>query len=299
MVEHDTTGDISVSGTPVGSQADFVTTECGACALLIRSEFHEEKFERALVAGELALREQPDLKRIPSAASSRVFRFSLAADGGNRRVYFKEYVDRSVWDSLKHTIRASRARRAFRASLMLAAQGFDAPQILALGETHKFFGPKRCFLATFEVAEAQPVFVTLSKDSSRLSTESLRRKRDLIRMLGHTVGQMHRCSIVHGDLRLGNVLARYENERWEFFFLDNERTRRWPWLPARLRLKNLVQANMIAQGVTTTDRFRFFRAYLSACPELRPCYKWWARKIHARTLERRDRYRRRGHMVRV
>jgi hypothetical protein len=73
---------------------------------------------------------------------------------------------------------------------------------------------------------------------------------------------MHAKGIFHGDLRLGNILARQEKNRWRFFFLDNERTRKFYRLPARLRLKNLVQVNMPPPAyMSNTDRMRFFKEY--------------------------------------
>ena len=233
------------------------------------------------------------LERIGSAPTSRVFRFSIPINGVDRVVYYKEYVNRSVWDVLKHTVRASRARRAFRASLMLATQGFNVPQIVALGEVRAAFLTKRCFLVTFAVTASQSVYGPLGEEASRLSIEALRRKRDLIRTLGQTIGRMHARRIVHGDLRPGNILARYGEGRWQLFFLDNERTRRLPWLPARLRRKNLVQVGMLTAGISHTDRLRFWRAYLTECPHLRPRHKQWARRVHARTLERLEKCRRR------
>jgi hypothetical protein len=81
---------------------------------------------------------------------------------------------------------------------------------------------------------------------------------------------MHADGIFHGDLRPGNVLAWKEmdstgspqGDNWHFFFLDNERTKKFRKLPERLRLKNLVQINMFEPGeVSNTDRMRFFKEY--------------------------------------
>ncbi|MBN2131925.1 MAG: hypothetical protein JW741_20660, partial [Sedimentisphaerales bacterium] len=103
------------SPAPIGT--DFVTVAHGGCRLLVAPEFHQEAFEETLAAGQSDLGVRYDLKRIPSAASSRVVRFSLPINGLERRLYYKEYVDRSLGDVLKHMVRASRARRAFRASM--------------------------------------------------------------------------------------------------------------------------------------------------------------------------------------
>jgi hypothetical protein len=187
-------------------------------------------------------------------------------------------------------VRASRAKRALAASLMLAGQGFGVPEVVAFGERQTVLLAKRSFLLTLAVAESRPLYVVLREDSAGLDVDSLRRRRDLLRTLGHTIGRMHARGIVHGDLRPGNILVRDDGDRWHLFFLDNERTRRWPWIPPHLRRKNLVQIGMLPTGVSRTDRFRFWRAYLAESPQLRRRHKRWARRVHARTVERLKKY---------
>lgn len=286
-----------IQRTPADIGRDFVQVQSGKCTLTVRADIRQSELVRLLPGGQTELAGRYALERIGSAASSHVFRFSVAFDGRDRTVYLKEYVDRSAWDALKHMVRASRARRAFAASMMLAAQGFNAPEIVALGEICRAFAFKKGFLVTFEVTASEAIYVLLGEDSYGLDPAALRRKRDLLRALGHTVGRMHARGIVHGDLRPGNILGRYENGRWLLFFLDNERTRRLPWLPARLRRKNLVQVGMVPGGVSRTDYFRFWRAYLAECPQLRPQHKRWARKVYARTVERLNRCERRARAI--
>ena len=266
--------------------AAFAKVRYGASTLLLRSAFRDEAFERALLGGIPELSKHHVLTPVKSAVSARVCRFVAPLAGQDRALYFKEYCFRSVWDILKHVARASRAKRAFRASIMLMQQGFHAPEIVAMGETWKNVIAKHSFLLTVEVPGSVNVLFQLSKDPQQMDSAALRRQRELIRTLGATVGRMHREGIVHGDLRLANVLACRCDHRWELYFLDNERTRKFPWLPPHLRLKNLVQVNMLNRGVTRTDRLRFFRAYLTACPRLHPCRKRWMRKVQARTLQR-------------
>jgi hypothetical protein len=275
-----------------GGKADpgFVTLRSGACKLRVRADLRQSDLLRVLPEGETELAQRYTLERVGSAPSSLVFRFVLSLEGTDHVLYYKEYVDRSLWDTLKHVVRASRARRAFDASMMLLANGISAPDILALGEVRQALLCKRCFLVTFAVMASQPVYVLLGDDSSELETAALRCKRDLLRTLGHTIGRMHARGIVHGDLRPGNILGRCDEGQWQLFFLDNERTRRWPWVPGRLRRKNLVQVGMVATGVSRTDRFRFWQAYLAECPELRRRAKHWARQVHARTMVRLAKY---------
>lgn len=254
--------------------------------LLVEPDIRGTEFERALPGGGLDLHERYRLERVRSAPTARVFRFSVEIGNAERTIYYKEFLNRFVWDVIKHIVRASRARRAFMASAMLASKGFRVPETVALGERRTVFWLRQCFSMTFEVEASEAVYAILSREAGSMKVAELRNRRELIRGLGAIVGRLHREGIVHGDLRLGNVLARCEQGRWQFFFLDNERTRRFSGLPARLRLKNLVQVNMCREGVSSTDRLRFYRAYLSQCPELGPHRKYWAAKVQARTAQR-------------
>ena len=121
------------------------------------------------------------------------------------------------------------------------------------------------------------------------SDGALARKRALIRAFAKTVGRMHARGIFHGDLRLGNVLAAREGQNWRFFFIDNERTRKFHRLPSRLRLKNLVQVNLFIHGITDADRLRFFGAYLAVNPTIQKHYRRWVEKIIAKTNKRLSR----------
>ena len=90
----------------------------------------------------------------------------------------------------------------------------------------------------------------------------MRDKREWLRVLGRTVGRMHKAGIFHGDMRLGNMLGRKNKDGRQFFFLDNERTKKFRRLPFRLRVRNLVQLNMHPKNtLTNSDRMRFFKEY--------------------------------------
>jgi hypothetical protein len=98
---------------------------------------------------------------------------------------------------------------------------------------------------------------------------------------------MHAAGIFHGDLRLGNILARKEKSGWHFFLIDNERTRKFRRLPSHLRLKNLVQANiLISDCVTKTDRMRFFKSYLQKNVNIQNGHRKLAKIVDAKTSDR-------------
>jgi tRNA A-37 threonylcarbamoyl transferase component Bud32 len=201
---------------------------------------------------------------VSSSDSASVFISSLPCLGKSRDVYVKHFLPRSLLDQLKHLFRASRAARAFEASLLLRRNSFDSPEPLALLE--KRYGPfgGENVLVTGAVAEALRPSSYLEKCRERPSPARTRDKRLAIRQLGHVVGRMHAKGIFHGDLRLDNVLLQSGDGGWKFYFIDNERTRQFRSMPERLRRKNLVQLNMIGHGVTGTDRVRFFTSYAKA-----------------------------------
>jgi len=232
------------------------------CTLYICRNFRNEILEQALLCGQKWLQEHYQLTSVPSSESARVHKFTVNFNGVDRGVYFKQYLSNSVWKFAKRLVRVSRAKRAFEATKMLAENGFDVPAIIAVGECNSVFFDRRNFLATLEVEKAKPIYQTLCECKQGLSKQQLRHRRELIRTFGQTVGRMHAKGIFHGDLRLGNVLARQEGRCWRFFFLDNERTAKFSRLPCRLRIKNLVQVNMAPRGLfTNTDRMRFFKEY--------------------------------------
>ena len=250
-----------------------------------------QELEETLWGGQEGVRRRYVPTVMESSRNSRVLRFRASCNSGERTVYFKEYIRRSPLDWLKELFYPCRAVRAFRASFMLADAGFLSPTVIAAGRVGRGLLGKRSFLATEEVADARPVYKYLVPPHCGESACTLQDRRELLRSIGRTIGRMHRAGIIHGDLRPGNVLARKGADGWEFFFIDNERTRRRRVLLASSRLKNLVQINMLPQGVSRTDRMRFFHAYMLANPSVCAAYKQWAERIMTRT---RRRFRRKG-----
>jgi tRNA A-37 threonylcarbamoyl transferase component Bud32 len=225
-------------------------------------------------------------ERVTSSPGARVWRLTLPSDPSIGRVYLKEYVTRSWLDRIKDLVRPSRARRAMRGAQWLAQAGLKTPRIVAapaLGH--------RCFLVTVEVADAHAAYEYFRAGRPAHASSTLRERRRLLRQLGHEIGRMHQAGIVHGDLRAGNILVRRGDPGWDFFFIDNERTRKWPWIPRRWRLKNLVQLNMLPNEITNTDRLRFFDAYMQHNPSVRLDCSGWARDVMATTHRR---FRKRG-----
>jgi tRNA A-37 threonylcarbamoyl transferase component Bud32 len=256
------------------------------CTIYIRKNFHNQALEQVLATGRKALAEKYHLTQITASEFACIFKFDVEFSGHAREVFYKEYLCRSTWDSVKHLFRASRASRAFRGGLMLQKEGFYVPEVIAFGEEKSGFICRRNFLLTRQVEDAQQLSILLSSLCQNLTKEALRDKRRLIKAFGQTIGKMHAAGVFHGDLRLGNILAKRNKAGWQFFFLDNERTRKFSKLPEKLRLKNLVQVNMFRKGISNTDRSRFLKAYIEENPTIVSAQKSLAQKITTKTNSR-------------
>ena len=271
------------------------TTHQAADFEVLRVRGWKLRINRRFPPHALALPQAPDghngvrgpFARISSSRFSRVYRCRIGFLGTVHNLYLKQYLNRSAWDVLKHLFRPSRAQRAFKASLMLAENGLLSPEVIAVGELKYGLVCARTFLVTREVDNARSVCDLLADDLCGDNHNIGAQKRSFICEFAHVVGRMHAVGIFHGDLRLGNVLARKVDSGWEFFFLDNERTGKFAHLPLRLRIKNLVQISMLrAEAITNTDRLLFVRVYFRHNPVSQTVQKAWIRRVVSKTNKR-------------
>ena len=203
--------------------------------------------------------------------------------------YLKIYYPSSGAGVIKDLFRDSKAMHALKQGEALSQLGFHVPPAVAGGEERDLGVLRRAFLLTLEVA-AQPLATVLrERFAPPLDRPAVRRKRKWLRQLALETRRLHQHGFVHGDLIASNILVGLgEDGGVTFFYMDNDRTRRYPaWLPHLLRRRNLVQLNRIVlPGISLQDRMRFLRVYLGE--------KLWGtrerRLIH--WLERRTRRRR-------
>lgn len=172
-------------------------------------------------------------------------------------VYYKEYLARTFLEGLKGWLRGSRCDRARIQSHLLLRLGFHSPAVVCWGQ----YGKREFMISQGVPGQAFAKYI-YEHWRRPLSHEQLRLQRQLIRELGQEIGRLHRLGIVHGDLRLNNILFEPTHDKPQFYFIDNERNRKYRRIPLYQIKKNLIQVNMIPPTVITlTDRLRFFRAY--------------------------------------
>jgi tRNA A-37 threonylcarbamoyl transferase component Bud32 len=189
---------------------------------------------------------------------------AVVAHNPGAGIYYKEFLPRNRWESLKARLRGSRCERAVTMAEALAKRGFHTPAVLASGN----IDAHRDYLLTESVDAAgiASYFASYLRNSGSAAT--LAWKRRLIRALGREIGRMHSQGIIHGDLRPNNVLIEFAQPTPTFHFIDNERSRCWPRQPAQKLIdKNLIQIGMLYPlDISRSDRLRFFRAYQSEYP---------------------------------
>lgn len=174
-------------------------------------------------------------------------------------VYYKEFLPRDRWESIKAALRGSRCKRAVAMASTLASFDFNTPKVICSGKIDF----QRDYLITEAVNAAGVASYFASYLRASRSAKTIAWKRKVIEHLGCEIGRLHQEGFIHGDLRPNNVLIEYGNSTPTFHFIDNERTRFWRGtLPEKLVRKNLIQIGMLFPvDISRTDRLRFYQAY--------------------------------------
>lgn len=189
--------------------------------------------------------------------------------GGGRGYFLKLYFPSEGFTGrLKDLLRDSKALRALKQGEALARNGFHAPRAIAAGEERSRGLLTRAFLVTAEIEAAPLAAVLRDQFAPPLDRMRLAKKRAWLKKLALETRRLHELGFVHGDLVPSNIFARTEREEVTFFYMDNDRTRRYPpWMPQRLWRRNLVQLNrFVLPGISLQDRMRFLRSYLGEGP---------------------------------
>lgn len=272
---------------PHGLSTDYMSARRDSWHFLVRRRFSLDDAQY-IVNGDAVCSDIRRFNRIFSSDFTRVYTSTCTYKDNQLQIHIKHYLTRSWFDIIKNCFRKGPGRRAFEAAVMLRRNGFDSPEPLAFIERH--IGPLRMdnILVTQSVLNTTQLGTVLASLAKIKSPAALKQKRQIIRQFAAVVGQMHKMGIFHGDLRLGNVLVAGNDEERKFCFVDNERTQKYRILPTRLRVKNLVQVNMYRNGITNTDRMRFWAVYKQEAGIDTPTARKWLTKVLCQTRRRLD-----------
>jgi serine/threonine protein kinase len=192
--------------------------------------------------------------------------------------------------ALKDIFRQSKAVRSMHQAVALRKFNFNVPLAWAGGEKREHGLLRKAFVLTLRV-NGQSLPVLLKDYNPALNNVTLLEKRRGLKQLATEVRRLHELGFVHGDLLPTNILvSRAEGKESRFFFMDNDRTRRYPrWIPHALWRRNLVQLNRLPlPGITLQDRVRFLSHYLKVKQwgkDERRLLTWLERKTRKRRKE--------------
>jgi len=222
-----------------------------------------------------------------SARHPQTIELRHPADGSEQVFFLKVFHRTSPLAAFKDLFRTSRAFGSWRQGLALSAAGFNAPIPRVVGKQSGWRASRREFTLTPRI------------DGLPLNEYCLRQcgggaapfgaKRMQIRQLARLIRRFHDAGFVHGDLVASNILVNTTGATGpRFFFMDNDRTRRYPaWFCQSFWKRNLIQLNRLPlPGISLQDRMCFLQAYLGV-KRLSRADRRLARWLEAKTRERR------------
>jgi tRNA A-37 threonylcarbamoyl transferase component Bud32 len=221
-----------------------------------------------------------DFKPVGCSAFARVYSFEFEGE----LYFYKTYLSRNVFEPFKNFFRGNRALRALKGGCLLIKNGFNAPKCVVVGKKGGYI-----FNVTEAIKEGKDLISFVAEEfPDGMNRNKTREKRNLCKLLGKEIGKLHATGIIHGDLRWGNVIIVKRSEKpMQIWFLDNERTVGYSSISEKMRIVNLVQMNMIfSPMITSTDRMRFYKAYLAENPCLISQKRNLARKVLQKTIVR-------------
>jgi hypothetical protein len=177
----------------------------------------------------------------------------------NNLFYFKRYLNRSFFDLVKGIVRRSRARRALEIESRMQKAGFGTAQGVCLIEVRQSVLITRCGIVSTALPAQSLWDYVQNKVLIDLPQPVVKRK--LLITLAQEVSRLHKAGFYHGDLRLSNIFAAYQNKTFRFYFIDNERSKQAVKLRRRQWAHNLVRLSCDRDGITQTDRIRFWNQY--------------------------------------
>ncbi|MBY0522343.1 MAG: lipopolysaccharide kinase InaA family protein [Gemmataceae bacterium] len=177
----------------------------------------------------------------------------------------------------------SHSRREGRLLQSLRTAGVNCPDWIAAGED----GQGRAFVLVRAVPDARELRDHLRSHAGR----SPQGRRQLARVVGEALAQMHEMGFDHPDLYSKHLLVGAENN--DVHMLDWQRSRQRCHLdwPARWRDLAALHATLADDLVTPRDRLACLHAYLKATLPMRAPHAFWTEAVrhirkHAQRLDR-------------
>ncbi len=233
-----------------------------------------------------ALAQSPDARLVEQIPDRTVFRARIPKPGTDGLE-----IDATIFrrprarDLLLSLFRGARARRAWRAAEALDAAGIPAPRILAAG-TRRSLGVLRDDALIAEATDATPLPALLDSMGVSARAKFIRR---IAPVLAQMVRRMHDRGLAYRDFDAGRVLVRELAEGVRQLMPGGLETLRLGGAtPLGRRLDNLAQLAASLDGISRTDRRRFWKHYIAGLEHVERHEADYARVVasHAEALRR-------------
>jgi len=251
---------------------------------------------------------RPDAEIIKRSRTTTVAETTMTVRGQSVAVIYKRFNRKKWLDPLLTYFRPSRAWQAWQAGQHLLSRAVPTPKNLAFVARQKPFREDPLFWylphETYLITRKAEPSVTLS-DYARLVLPTLdpaaRRERigRITLALARLLRTLHERSLSDRDLKTSNILivGDPDAEAIRLELIDLVGVRLIHPLPHHRRVQNLARLNLSLDqvpGRTRTDALRFLRTYLPWGLSPHNDWKGLWRAIHASSLLKQERNRRRG-----
>jgi len=189
----------------------------------------------------------------------------MEADGATRTLYLKRHQRPNLWELIKPLLRFTRpivgARNEWQAILRFHEIGIATMVPVALGEAGR-----RSFLMTQGIENCQKLTAWMDSHQHALGNGELASLRQIVDGVADVARNMHAAGMHHQDFYLTHLMVPQRGPAAPIHVLDLGRARFQPRLAHRWIVKDLAQLDYSADGVSATDRLRFFTRYLGHRP---------------------------------
>jgi tRNA A-37 threonylcarbamoyl transferase component Bud32 len=186
-------------------------------------------------------------------------------ENGGRKLSVKQYRPHTYWRGFKEHFRRSRGMKAWIAGNGLSVRGIPSLKPLGVVERTSWSGLKQSSFL-MEVSDRD-------QELDRYILKNLgdfKERRRFIKAFAKWLSHYHRLNLYHQDMKTCNIMVSKGGDGWNFHLLDLEDVRLDEKVVEKQVFKSFLQLNTSTpKMVTTTDRFRFFRAYHRLNPVVR------------------------------
>ena len=184
----------------------------------------------------------------------------LENDG--RKLSVKHYHPLTFWDRFKEHFRYSKGMKAWIGGNGLSVRGIPSLRPLGLVERRNGSGLRESSFLMEASDRDQELDRYILKN-----LHDFKERRRFIEAFAEWLSHYHKLNLYHKDMKTCNLIISKAGEVWNFFLLDLEDVRLDEKVREKELFRNFLQLNTSTpKMVTTTDRFRFLKAYLKFNP---------------------------------